>query len=264
MGQPLSKTSEKRMIDALDQIASLMAEGAEPNDALIKVAGDMKIPSGHLKFMVNAINTGSTNAHRMSSDDPMEKAAEFPLADLDTVVQALYPETYKTKQASFYESVVSSQYNERPCFIEKAAKAETLSRKIDWKLTDKTLTQETDQAHLIKKAFAKTQSLQHELNAKSAELSRIRDTASHSLQALQYYFRNTDHIPYDEVKENATILFGKQASAVLKPITKPKEYNRYYANQPVDVNKAPYTLIKAAIDTAEKFKRLKTDYDNSV
>jgi hypothetical protein len=83
--QSLSKAAEQKLIAAIEKAASLVNTGTAPNDAIIKSAAEANIPAGHINLMVHAYNTGRTTKQREQGSDPLEKAADFQLADAETV-----------------------------------------------------------------------------------------------------------------------------------------------------------------------------------
>jgi hypothetical protein len=107
MNRRLSKESEKRMTDALEKAAALISDGMHPDEALYETCKEAGIPAGHVHLMVNAINTGCTNQHRTNHDDPLEKAAAFPLADTSKVLAKLFPDEVVSEKAAAYATVVS-------------------------------------------------------------------------------------------------------------------------------------------------------------
>ncbi|MEI6271632.1 MAG: hypothetical protein WCP38_04655, partial [Chloroflexota bacterium] len=94
--QRLSKEAETKITDSLGEVAELVNSGLSPNEAISKTASANGVPVGHLELMVRAYNTGRSEAQRQSGEDPMEKLAEFDLADLKTVIGLVYPDSIKT------------------------------------------------------------------------------------------------------------------------------------------------------------------------
>jgi hypothetical protein len=262
--QSLSKASEKKILDALEKVSGLTNAGEHPNDAIIKIATQMQIPAGHVRLMVNAVNTGRTNAHRLTSDDPFEKAAEFPLADVQTVLEALYPSEVQTKTAAHLENVVADDYRRGPKWLKEKAAHEKAARAVEWKLTDKKPTVERDPDYVVKKAVAHVQKLHQNLEAQRLELAMKREHAIKLASNLRTYFKQPGHIPFDEVTENAEIMFGKVASVVLQFTRPEKEGWARSTPTPVDQNIEPYSLIKEAVAVATEFKQSQEAYTAAV
>ena len=110
----LSKEAEIKITDSLSEVAELVNSGTNPNEAIAKTASANGIPVGHLELMVRAYNTGRSEAQRQSGGDPMEKLAEFELADLKTVIGLVYPDNVKTASANLRNILVSDTYKRAP------------------------------------------------------------------------------------------------------------------------------------------------------
>lgn len=110
MMRVLSKQAEAKLLGAIEQAAEYANAGMSPNAAIIKSAAETNVPAGHINLMVHAYNTGRTTKQREAGDSALEKAADFQLADADTVLRALYPETVKTSAELARSQVVSAEY----------------------------------------------------------------------------------------------------------------------------------------------------------
>lgn len=258
--QALSKESEKRMLDALEKAAALIADGAHPNEALIKVAEDAKVPAGHVHLMVNAINTGRTNSQRLLHENPLDKAGEFPMADAATVLDALYPAKIRTKAASYLTSAVSSEYKSPPRFMAQNARAKTANAAINWKLTDKKPEVQTDPDLPMKRAMSQVRRLEIDVEEKRRKVAEVREEALKLAYSLREYFKQPGHISYPEVAENARLLFGKQAESVLRTVTPSKLEKQSHVTTPVNTDKAPYSLIIRALNLAQTYQTSQEAY----
>jgi hypothetical protein len=252
------------MTDALEKAAVLIEQGTHPDDALIKVASEAQIPAGHIRLMVNAINTGRTNAQRLTHDDPLEKAAEFPVADASVVLKALYPDEVKTKKAAFKETVISTEYSQKPDWLKvnepmrKVAAAGVVAKP----LTDKKLIIETDPHLPMKRAMAKVSKMEIEIEQRRLKVAELREQATKLANELRTYFKRPNHIPFTEVLENSEIMFGKSAAAVLKQI-EPKQ-DLYRLAEPITPNykNPPYSWVKDAIKLARDYCQARQDYES--
>ena len=97
-------------MSALEKVAELVNAGENPNEAVVKIARDNNLPSGYVRLVVNAFNTGATTAQRESGETTHEKAADFRLADADQILDTLYPKVVKTSAEIVRENSVSSEY----------------------------------------------------------------------------------------------------------------------------------------------------------
>lgn len=110
----LSKAAEQKLIQAIENAATYVNAGLEPNAAIIKSAAEHQIPAGHVTLMVHAYNTGRTNKQREQGDDTYEKAADFKLADAAIVLEKLYPTQVKTSAEIRQQAIVSTEYGVSP------------------------------------------------------------------------------------------------------------------------------------------------------
>jgi hypothetical protein len=261
MASQLSKQSEKRILEALEKVSSLVATGEHPNDAIYKIASEQKLPAGHVRLMVNAVNTGRTNSHRATADDPLEKAAEFPLAEADTILSRLYPDNVKTAAAIFLEKVVDPQYNRSPSWLKDHKRTKTASAPISFKMTDKKPVVEHDPDRDVKRAMALVQRNGHTVDAARLRVERLRQQAVKTAEELRTYFKRPGHIPFAEVKENAVIMFGKTAATILNVVNPTKaQLAEKRSSFELNTAAAPFTTIKNAIALAVEFKQAQEAY----
>jgi hypothetical protein len=261
MASRISKEAEKKMTDALEKAADLIAQGKHPNDALIKTASEAQIPAGHIHLMVNAINTGRTNAQRLTHDDPLEKAGSFPLADTSVVLATMFPDKVQTKAAAYHETTISNEYKSSPVWIHEKKVMEKSARKLE-PLTEKKYVADSNPDAPFDNAMKKIAHMKIDIAEKRIKIAQIREHAIKLAAQLTEYFKLPGHIPLTEVKENSQILFGKQAEMALAGIS-PGKYSRKEAT-PVNVDVAPYSYVHQAIDLANKFVTLKKAYDDTV
>ena len=126
----LSKQAEQRLTAALEKVASLVADGTHPDDAIVKIASEDGVPAGHVNLMVNAFNTGRTETQRKIGSDIFEKAAEFDIADAENILKRMFPSEVKTAAALARETVISEEYSLPPTWhrdiVKKATYNQTL------------------------------------------------------------------------------------------------------------------------------------------
>ncbi len=110
----LTETSEQLLTSALNKVASLVNDGTSPDDAIVKVASEDRIPIGQVQLMAHAYNNGRTIGHLQSTDGLTEKAAAFPLADPAAIVARMFPTDVKTAQDVWLDTAVSEDYAKSP------------------------------------------------------------------------------------------------------------------------------------------------------
>ena len=109
----LSKNAEIKITDSLVKVAELVNSGESPNEAIAKTAASAGIPVGHIDLMVRAYNTGRSESQRHSGSDPMEKLADFEIADASLVIELMYPSSVKSAGSILKSIEVSPVYDRR-------------------------------------------------------------------------------------------------------------------------------------------------------
>lgn len=84
----LSAQSAERMQNVLGRADDLVDAGTAPNQALAKAAREFALPVSHVPKVVHAFNTGRS-VRQFGEDDPWQKAAAYPVATAEGVVEAL-------------------------------------------------------------------------------------------------------------------------------------------------------------------------------
>lgn len=216
----LSKEAERKLINAIEKAAALVNSGDKPTDAIIKSAREHDIPAGHVNLMVHAYNTGRTTTQREKGENTLEKAAEFPLADANDVLKALYPETVKSSSAIKRAEVVSTEYAlpvagmlaRRRDEMQKAAAAQVA-------LPEKTWTPPPRDEHA---AVMRAQS--EKIAAQRAEEeTRRQATVSYSkaaaaLDDLSVYFRTPGNMSFGDALREVNLRLGPQGVSVLEKV----------------------------------------------
>lgn len=123
----MSAASSRRLEDALEKIAVLVEEGQTPQAAFVKTAGELDLPAGQVRFLVQVYNTSSQETQRRLAGSRQEKAAAFAPADADAVLRDLYPE----KRAS-RPRPVSPSYREKPPDLVALRQRQELTSKRAW------------------------------------------------------------------------------------------------------------------------------------
>ena len=84
---PLSSQDSALLEGALEKIAVLVEEGSAPNQAFVKVAGELGLPPGQVRFLTQIYNTSRSETQRKLASSREEKAAAFELADAAAVAE---------------------------------------------------------------------------------------------------------------------------------------------------------------------------------
>lgn len=216
----LSKEAEQKLITAIERAASLVNDGAAPNDAIVKSASDANIPAGHINLMVHAYNTGRTNKQREVGDDAAEKAADFQLADSNVVMSALYPATVKTSAALQQNSVISTEYAVSPKgFISRHNAAQKKTAAATYSPPEKTWTP----APRDELAAARRDYSRRAAEKRAEEEVRRQATAAHSkaaasMEKLCEYFRVPGNMSFNDAVREVGLRLGDSGVSVLQKV----------------------------------------------
>jgi hypothetical protein len=256
--RPLSKEAETKLMAAIEKAASLVNTGEEPNAAIIKVAAAEHIPAGHINIMVHAYNTGRTTSTREKGASANEKAADFKLADADTIIDALFPKVVKTSAALSSEKTISTEYavspagflSRRKATMEKAAAAITA-------LPEKTYVAPPRDEHAAamrehSKRAADKLALEEVRRLATVAYSK----AANAMDDLATYFRTADRIPFGDVKKEAELRVGAEGVSVLVKLAEVYPWLNKQAATDKNYfgNAAPYALIETVIEKLAEYK----------
>lgn len=259
MPQKLTKQAEDRILKALTEIAELTNNNVSPNEAIVKVATDMRIPHGHIQLIVNAYNTGRTTVQRKSSDNVWEKAADFELADTSKILDRMYPDAFKKQADVHRENVVSYEYDLSPHWVAKRESLEKQARKFDWKMVDKPVEYPVDPTVDYRKAKVAAHKLDLEVDEARRRASVAWTYAVDATQDLANYFKHAGHRPYCEVKDNAVAMWGEPAEALFRQIDEkfPQYKKQSAAAIPAPARGTAYELVQRCMEANEAFQALR-------
>jgi len=246
----MSKADEDRILDALDDVASLVNNGEDPNSAITKVASDRQMPPGHVGLMVHAYNTGRTNLQRKSHESIMDKAAEFPLADKGKILANMY----KDKKEKVASADISDEYSQAPTWLNQNREFEKTAE-CDLKLCDKPPAYPEDTMAKAAKAYDTTVFYGRKLEDMRRQVNSLHDQNTNELAKLANYFQTIGNISIKETKDNLQVLLDDKANKVFELVESrlPKNWHKYAAsNRPqkmVAIDSYPYSaIIKLAND----------------
>lgn len=249
----LSKEAEIKITDSLSEVAELVNSGCSPNEALAKTAASNGIPVGHLELMVRAYNTGRSETQRQAGADPLEKLAEFELADLKIVIDTVYPDRVKTASIFLRDTSVSEAYRRAPV-LEKA-ELKPLTKLADDRggyrpLSRNGLGLTRTISSLIEKIGRDSEKLR-------ADSSQNKDRMIEGINKLASYFKTFGNKPFTVVQNNSVRLFGKKAEALLNILSSSNKSFKKQAGTvaeiaaSVDLKAMPYNIIHNCIKSAE-------------
>lgn len=259
----LSEASEQRISNALSKVAELIETGSEPNDAIVKIASQEKLPAGQVRLMVRAFNTGRSLEHLRSHDTLEEKAASFKLADATEVLERMFPSKVKTAAEIHNDTVISADYGLSPNWLKRRA---------------------PEAASMTKAASAPApaydeypERLQRQTLSQMHDMRRTHDTARlgaikasyavvETMDKVAAYFRGNTAMSFAEATHNASCVLGKRVEKLMQKVATDKTVARRYRNDSFDSRKLaavnwqaePYNLIKAALAAVDAFAAAQT------
>lgn len=273
----LSKEAEERLLAAIEKTAGLVNAGEDPNSAIVKAAREDGVPPGQISLMVHAYNTGRTTRQREEGGSPLEKAAEFPLADTATVLEQLYPSKVKTAGEITRDRAVSLEYAVPPTgLLTRNARRQMLKQgaSIDWRRwahgdQEVTVTAPapypTDPATLLKRAYCEAERLQREVSEARRKQAAAMDKMAACFSEITEYFRCPGAVPIPVVREQAYLLHGTKAAQLVDEIVKVTPALGKMSQHRVKVsnyrlepaNGEVYGLISEFLDVLDEYKRCK-------
>jgi hypothetical protein len=264
---PLSKEAEQKLISALGEVADLVSGGSSPNDAIVKTAVDRQIPAGHLHLMTSAYNTGRTETQRKSSEDVLEKAGEFELADADVIRDRMFPETTKTAAEIRRHSVIDESYSRPPAFLAEREQREKVASlpggELRFCAKPAPLPVESDAA--AKRAFHEITKNHRAVETARAKAQYLFDRTHAETQKLASFLRQVGAPNFSTVRENAVILYGEPARSLFDHIAaKDKVLSKQAADTrltAVDHRSTPYVLVQSILSLSNEYRQARADHE---
>lgn len=273
----LDKAAEDRLLGAIEKTAALVNSGVHPNDAIAKAAQEDGIPPGHLSLMVHAYNTGRTTRQRQEGGSPLEKAAEFPLADLAVVLEQVYPSQVKTAAAIERDAAVSLEYALPPSGMLARRRQQELLKQadaIDWRrwargdaevVVTTPPAYPTEPAVRMKRAYCEAERLTRDVEEARRREAAAFDKLAHTFNEITEYFRRPGATPIPVVKEQAYLLHGGKASQLIDEIVwvtpglaKMAQHKQaQVSNYLPAVDGEVYGLISEFLDRVDDYRRIK-------
>lgn len=251
----LSKEAEQKLITAIEDAAAYVNSGLAPNAAIVKSAAEHQIPAGHVTLMVHAYNTGRTNKQREQGEDTYEKAADFQLADADSVLGELYPKQVKTSAEIRKNEIVSTEYGVSPTgflarrratLAKEAAAAQTF-------FSEKAYTAPPRDEH----AAAMRAHVQRVTEKRAAEelrrqLTMAEHHAAAAMDKVAEYFRVPGNMSFADAVKEVGLRLGPQGVSVLEKVAAVyPQFNKQAASNRDHFGADPvYGLVENVINSA--------------
>ena len=218
----MKRETEKRLMECVELTSKYASAGSDPNEAIVKAARDTNLRESEIDLVVRAYNTGQTNKTRMNGDDILEKTAEFPLASVDVVKEALYPSTVKTAAAGrggpsavSTDTSVSVDYSMSPqTMLERLERREKRAANVDWRTINGQKIEAPepyprDPTYEYEQKRAADQRANHAFNEARRQQFEAMEAMRTKFAELGEYFMRTDCTPLPVVKRAAAMLYGE-------------------------------------------------------
>jgi hypothetical protein len=218
--RPLTKEAEAKLIAAIEKAAGYVNDGLAPNDAIVKSAAAANVPAGHINLMVHAYNTGRTTKQREQGDSTLDKAADFPLADAQTVLDRLYPSNVKTSAEIARSSVISPEYAVPPRDLiarRNAGQVKAAAAKLS--LPEKTWTPPPrDEEAAARKAASDRRAAELAAEELRRQATAAYAKAAAAMDELHEYFRHPGNVSFQDALRETEMRLGDEGVSVLKKL----------------------------------------------
>lgn len=209
-----TKDDERRLLAHVADVCRLVDDGSSPNEAITKIASDNHLPVWQIRLMVNAYNNGRTNEQRRSSNELFDKVAEFEVADPACIIKAIYPEKIKTAAELDREEGVAEEYSHDADWAhDHYAKAASHSAP-EWH-DDPVPELPRDQTRFDKRLRGMLHKLADERTRLYTQLDGLHDKIASAYDQLDYYFRQPDALPLEDVRINSEAFWGPAGEAAI-------------------------------------------------
>lgn len=262
MEKKLTKESEHRLLESLEDIADLTNEGMHPNEAITKIASEKQVPAGHIHLLVNAYNIGRTTAQRKNSTDVWEKAAEFPIADTEAILESMFPAKVKKANTS-NPNIVSDEYKKAPYWLNKQKELTKQANKtnFDFSTIIEAKPNPREERNLYKEAQDKIKNLQRELEETRYKTSYTYDYAVKLKDELTDYFKSATHKSFNDVRGNAELLYPDILDSLFDQLE--EENPRFAKHASTDFPRVvgkPYDLLKELAEVTTSYRSLRDSH----
>lgn len=212
----LSKQAETKLIGAIENAAALVNSGMSPNDAIIKSATDNAVPPGHIDLMVHAYNTGRTTKQREQGDSTLEKAADFPLANIDEIKSTLFGQNVKTSAEIKAQHAVSPEYALNPTAMIKRANSSTIPAAAPFVPTF--VRPPRDEHEQVRREYSQKRAAHWAIEEQRRQVSETYQKAAAKFDELLTYFRTPGHVPFADAMKDVRLVHGDQGVAVMQKL----------------------------------------------
>lgn len=238
----ISPEAEQRLVRAVSESIQLVNAGADPDNAIAKVASDNYYGPDFVSRMVEMYNNSRTLAHYKHAAAE-HRGADFPIASTDKTLEIMFPDPPAAAAAAT-----------------KAAGHDFMTIKPDHTpVFEKAAHYLHDGDALIKRALNRQEDLRRASASARTDLEAARQARQRAVMKLATYFRRPGHVGFPEAHTRAQAHYGKAGDLIMKAAheqlgvfnTKIQQGAPPTRRLLCDRSKEPYSLIDAAIKASE-------------
>ena len=268
----MPREAEERLSQVLDAAIDKIQSGvtADPSEAIAKAASELPVPAGHIPLLVRAYNTSRTTEQRKSGSSPAERAADFPIADADAVLNRLYPSNVKTAMVQSRRDGVSPEYSagpawyrgereamdtaaqraastERVAALEKAAELRHPLPKNDWRKS----------SSAPRVTYDEVQQAERQAGNLLSTAVAVQDKLNATLHKIAEALRTSGAPHIDDIRNDVEDRWGVPGRAILNCVTARnpgllKRAAEYRPWGPTPWEKSPYREIGQAVALVDR------------
>jgi hypothetical protein len=259
----LSMDAEQRILSAVDRVAANVAAGDTPTAALVKAAREYSLTPNFIQLTGRAYNIAQNTCQRHSSDDPLEKSADFDVADAEEAIREIFPAQVKSAAVRQQETVISAEYAAPPSHLyTRHLEAQKRAAVTPWpEIQVSTIPRDESDAYT--RAYSRMQVRKTAAEEAGRQLRMLEHELVSKLAGLREYFNQFDALPFQTVARNARTRFGKAAEEVmLELIAQQPQLWKQASDQLhlVDPQAKPYADILACVKLAEEIHTRSQEY----
>lgn len=218
----LTTSDEEKLMAATKRAGDLVENGGmSPDAAIEKVARDAKFGPGEIKMLCYAHNTGRQIAQFGKEASILDKLAEFPLADPDKVVAAIYPEKSAAVKAAADRHIPAGRhidYLMPPSWADEVVERPLEKAALDLPALPTYTPPAGDQRDAQRKKYGDFERVKLAYETARQDAFRADELLLKTVGRLTDYFQNPGRLPFAVVEKVAAVSYGQPAVTLLTAV----------------------------------------------
>lgn len=211
----MNKLSEKQVKNldiAIDKTMDMIdATGCDPNDAIIKVASDLKLTPDYIPVIVAAYNNGAQYAQRENGSSILEKTAKFPIANIDCINNKLYK---LQKKASSVVYEVDDDFFDYPASV--VLPNDNRDKQLLYTPVVKAASYNRENTTQLKYETRVHEGVNSVVESIRMEKSAAADAYDDAIKDLAYYLRQSTSPSVPYATKLANLVYGTTGNIIIK------------------------------------------------